>query len=112
MKLKRGIIFILITALCVSCNYLDFDETNNLNTREDVYRYFGQVEQVLTTVYSYMPQDLGAIGGAMRDCATDDAEFGDTVLIFKNSIMVDGRLYKQLTAVGNYILVSVQLTNS
>ena len=78
MKLKRGIIFILITALCVSCNYLDFDETNNLNTREDVYRYFGQVEQVLTTVYSYMPQDLGAIGGAMRDCATDDAEFGDT----------------------------------
>lgn len=29
MKLKRGIIFILITALCVSCNYLDFDETNN-----------------------------------------------------------------------------------
>lgn len=78
MKLKRRIIFILITVLCVSCNYLDFDETNNLNTQEDVYRYFGQVEQVLTTVYSYMPQDFGAIGGAMRDCATDDAEFGDT----------------------------------
>ena len=78
MKLKHGIIWFFITALCASCDYLDFDETNNLNTHDDVYRYFGQVEQVLTTVYSYMPQDLGTLDGAMRDCATDDAEFGDT----------------------------------
>lgn len=117
MKLKHGIIWFLITMLCVSCDYLDFDETNNLNTHDDVYRYFGQVEQVLTTVYSYMPQDLGTLDGAMRDCATDDAEFGDTgaeVQKFNNgrwSVLqtVDNNwnLYYGIRA-ANEFLVSVQ----
>ena len=65
-------------ALGVSCNYLDFDETSGLNTRENTYKYFDNIKQMLTNVYSYMPQDFGAIDGAMRDCATDDAEFGNT----------------------------------
>ena len=33
---------------------------------------------MLTHVYTFMPQDFGVIGGAMRDCASDDAEFGAT----------------------------------
>ena len=62
----------------VSCSYLEFDETNGLRSYDDVYSYFDETTQVLTNVYSYIPQDFGAIGGAMRDCASDDAEFGDT----------------------------------
>ena len=62
----------------VSCNYLDFDETNGLRTYSDVYSYFDETKQVLTNVYSYIPQDFGAIGGAMRDCGCDDAEYGNT----------------------------------
>ncbi len=61
-----------------SCNFLDYDETSGLKTKEDMYKYFGSTESMLTHVYSFMPQDLGIIDNAMRDCASDDAEFGAT----------------------------------
>ena len=73
---------IIVVALAafsaVSCGYLEFDETNGLRDYDDVYTYFDETKQILTHVYSFIPQDFGAIGGAMRDCAGDDAEFGDT----------------------------------
>ena len=59
------------------CNYLDFDETSGIYTKDDMYRYFSRVKGMLTNVYSYMPQDLGAISNAMRDCGCDDAEYAD-----------------------------------
>lgn len=77
MKTKLTILFSTLLVF-VSCNYLDFDETSGLNTQEDVYKYFDNTKQMLTTVYSYMPQDLGVIDGAMRDNASDDAEYGNT----------------------------------
>lgn len=67
-----------------SCNFLDFDETNSLYTREDMYAYFGQTKSMLTNVYGYMPQDFGVISNAMRDCGCDDAEFGDPNNIVQN----------------------------
>lgn len=70
--------------LLASCNYLDFDETNNLKTEENVYAYFNSTKQALTTVYSFLPQDFGVIGGAMRDAASDDAEFGATGGVIQN----------------------------
>ncbi len=78
---------LLGATVLVSCNYLDFDETSGLYTHDDIYKYFGETKQMLTNVYSYMPQDLGTIDGAMRDCASDDAEYGNTggtVQIFNN----------------------------
>lgn len=78
MKLKHIISAALLSMAVVSCNFLDFDETNGLKTKEDMYKYYNSVEQMLTHVYSYMPKDLGAISGAMRDCASDDAEYGKT----------------------------------
>lgn len=68
---------IIATALLTGCHNLDFDETNGLNTRENIYRYFDDTKQMLTNVYSYMPQDFGAVEEAMRSCASDDAEFGN-----------------------------------
>lgn len=78
MKIKHGILLLLATMSFSSCNYLDFDETSGLTTQEDIYKYFNTAQQMLTNVYSYMPQDFGVLGGAMRDCACDDAEFGNT----------------------------------
>lgn len=78
MKIKHIILACSSAIILASCNFLDYDETNGLNTREDIYRYFDKTKQMLTHVYTYMPQDFGAIGGAMRDCASDDAEFGAT----------------------------------
>ena len=74
----------LASAALASCDFLDFDETNGLKTKEDMYKYFGTTESMLTHVYSYMPQDFGTIDGAMRDCASDDAEYGNTAGLVQN----------------------------
>lgn len=68
---------VLVSLLICSCSYLDFDETNGMQTKEDVYKYFDKTKQVLTHVYSYIPQDFGSLDGAMRDCASDDAVWGN-----------------------------------
>lgn len=87
MKTKNIILILLSVGLLSSCSFLDYDETSGLKTKEDIYKYFRSAEQMLTTVYYYLPQDLGAIAGAMRDCATDDAEYaasGGAVQSFNN----------------------------
>ena len=65
MKLKHTLLSLVVTLVCSSCNYLEFDETNGLNTKEYIYNYFNKTKQMLTNVYSYMPQDFGAISGAI-----------------------------------------------
>ncbi|MDR1981578.1 MAG: SusC/RagA family TonB-linked outer membrane protein [Tannerellaceae bacterium] len=73
------VVIILLSCIFISCDdMLDFDETNRLTTKEDLYKYFSSTENLLSDVYSYLSQDLGVIDGAMRDCATDDAEFART----------------------------------
>ena len=87
MKIKYYLTVVLSSITLASCSFLDFDETDGLMTKEDMYEYFGRTEGMLTHVYSYMPQDFGAINGAMRDCASDDAEYGNVeglVQIFNN----------------------------
>ena len=56
MRTKYILLTILSSLVFASCNYLDFDETNNLKTKEDMYKYFGTSKSMLTHVYSYMPQ--------------------------------------------------------
>lgn len=87
MKTKNIILTLACSVMLSSCSFLDFDETSSLKTKDDIYKYFATTEQMLTTVYSYLPQDLGVISNAMRDCATDDAEYsasGAAVQSFNN----------------------------
>ncbi len=75
----KRLFYIIAACLALpSCNYLDFDETANVYTQEDIYDYYTKSAQMLTNVYSYMPQDFGTIDGAMRDCGCDDAEYANT----------------------------------
>lgn len=114
MKLKQIILPLVAALVCSSCNYLDFDETNGLNTKEYIYSYFSRTKQMLTNVYSYMPQDFGAIGGAMRDCGSDDAEYaatGAAIQYFNNGSWsqlktVDNcwSLYKGIRAANEFIV--------
>lgn len=77
-EMKKIIFFILAAAITLQgCNMLDFDETSGVYDREDMYATYSYASRMLTNIYSYMPQDLGAIGDSMRDCGSDDAEFGD-----------------------------------
>lgn len=76
--MKKFIYIILAAALALpACNLLDFDETSGVYDRDDMYETYSYAQRMLTNIYSYMPQDLGTIGDAMRDCGSDDAEFGD-----------------------------------
>ena len=75
MKIKHIIIAYSSIIAFASCNYLDYDETNGLNTREDIYRYFDKTKQMLTHVYTFMPQDFGVIGGAMPNSEQREATY-------------------------------------
>jgi len=73
-------VFYLISAalLLAGCNYLDFDETSSLYDRDDMYTTYSNIQKMLTNVYGYMPnKDIVDVSSAMRDCGSDDAEFGD-----------------------------------
>jgi len=73
--MKQIFTFILILTFS-SCSFLDFDETAGLKSKEDMYKYYNSVEQMLTNVYSYMPNNLTST--TMRDCGCDDAENGNS----------------------------------
>ena len=75
MRTNYFIIPFLSMLLFSSCNYLDYDETSGLKTKEDMYKYFDTSKQMLTHVYSFMPQGSSLFRGsistiAMLDCAS------------------------------------------
>lgn len=75
MKTKNILFTIMLAFTVVSCNFLEFDETNGLTTKDDIYKYFASTEGLLSDVYGYLDEGIGNISGAVRECATDDAEF-------------------------------------
>lgn len=89
MGFKHIIAIISLSAVAVACNYLDFDETAGRNNKEDMYRYFDRVNQMLTHVYSFMPQCASFTGAgldvlSLRDCASDDGEYGAVAATIQN----------------------------
>ena len=76
--MKKFIYIISAALLLAGCNFLDFDETSGLYDRDDMYTTYSNIQKMLTNVYGYMPnKDIVDISDAMRDCGSDDAEFGD-----------------------------------
>lgn len=88
MRTKYILLSILSSLAFASCNYLDFDETNGLKTKDDMYKYFDTSKSMLTHVYSYMPQGCQLFAStdeySMRDCACDDGEFGANAANIQN----------------------------
>ena len=90
MKMRNIIMAGICSLAMVSCNYLDFDETNKAQNKEDMFAVFTNVKQMLTNVYSYMPEYDGFRTAAtidnlaMRDAASDDVEFGTTSATVQN----------------------------
>ena len=77
MKIFKKILLFLAIVSIPSCNFLDFDETDSIYDHDFMYKYFNKTSQMLVNVYSYMPYDLGTVGGFMRDSGCDDAECAD-----------------------------------
>lgn len=77
----RYILPVLLSMTFASCGFLDFDETDEMRGKEDMYKYYDNIEQMLTDVYSYMPDPLKS--ASLRDCGSDDAEHGDNTSAFQ-----------------------------
>jgi hypothetical protein len=75
----KKIFYVLSAALLLTgCNFLDFDETNKPKSRETMYKTYDAIRSMLTNIYGYMPaKDIADVGSALRDCGSDDAEYGD-----------------------------------
>ena len=111
MRYTKYIQTIVMTILFSSCSYLDFDETTGLKSKEDMYKYYASIEQMLTDVYSYMPNDLTA--ATMRDCGCDDAEHGNSASAYQyfnngswsalNTVDDAWSLYKGIRAANGFI---------
>lgn len=114
---SKLIILILSSITLVSCNFLDFDETSGLKTKEDMYKYFNTTENMLTHIYSFIPQGYNFNGGAamaMRDSGSDDAEFGATGDVIQNfnngnwssirTVDDSWNLYAGIRAANNFIV--------
>ena len=81
MRYMKHITVLFLSVLLASCSFLDFDETSGLKSKEDMYKYYNSVEQMLTNVYSYMPDNLAT--ATMRDCGCDDAEHGNEASVYQ-----------------------------
>ena len=76
--MKKILYLLSAVLLLAGCNFLDFDETSGNYTREDMYSTYSNIRNMLTNVYGYMPnKDIYDVSSALRDCGSDDAEYGD-----------------------------------
>ncbi len=73
----KKILFFIALILSQACNYLELDAPTGTYDQEGIYAYYTKSAQMLTNVYTYIPEDYGVVGGAMRDCGSDDAEYAD-----------------------------------
>lgn len=67
MKITKYITIACIVTSLSGCDYLDFDESIG-KTQDEMYTYFENISSLATYIYSQLPQDYGAIGGAVPGC--------------------------------------------
>ena len=76
--MKKLFYILSVALLATGCNFLDFDESSSDYSREDMYLTYSNIQKMLTNVYGYMPnKNIYDVSSAMRDCGSDDAEYGD-----------------------------------
>lgn len=71
---KKYIVMICVMVSFSGCNFLELEEDTTMS-KEEAYAYFDNIKKLATYVYTFLPQDFGAIGNAMRDAATDNAVY-------------------------------------
>ena len=76
IPLMRSVKLFFIAALMMplvwSCDFLEYSELEQFD-RDDVFHEFGRSKNVLSNIYSYLPDDFTTINDAMRSSASDDA---------------------------------------
>ena len=76
--MKKLFYILSVAVLAAGCNFLDFDESSSDYSRDDMYLTYSNIQKMLTNIYGYMPnKNIHDVSDAMRDCGSDDAEYGD-----------------------------------
>ena len=71
-SLESFLIFLIFATMLSGCSYLDYSESSQ-QTKDDVFSDISKCEGILSSVYSYLPNDFMSVDGATRSSATDDA---------------------------------------
>lgn len=72
--MKKIAIYLTAALTLAGCDFLDFDESSG-KTQDEAYGYFENVKMLGNAAYRSLPVDFGAIGGAFRESATDNAVY-------------------------------------
>lgn len=72
---KIVFIFSVFAAVLSGCEHLDYSESSYYSDSDQIFDASSIAPNWLNNVYSYLPTDFNSIGGAMRSCASDDAEY-------------------------------------
>ncbi len=86
--MKKTIMIAAVLPVFLSgCDFLNCDESS-IYTKDEILESYERTKQLVTNVYSYLPNGFCNIGGAMQDAATDDA-----VHVYRTSVLyrfIDG----------------------
>ena len=74
MKLKKYIVFLAAATVLGGCDFLEFDESQG-REQYQAYETFENILMQTTAIYRKLPSDYGAIGGALRESATDNSMY-------------------------------------
>ena len=72
--IRKYLIMLCAIITLSGCDFLSLEEDTNIK-QEEAYGYFANIKKLATYVYTFLPQDFGAIGNGMRDAATDNATY-------------------------------------
>lgn len=70
--IKLFFISVVLISLVWSCKFLDYNESASYS-KEEIFYYQSRAKNVLTNIYSYLPNDFNSVDGAIRSSASDDA---------------------------------------
>ena len=73
-KIDKILLAFFMAGSLAGCNYLDFDQSIG-REKEEAYSSFENARNLVSYVYSFLPQDFGVIGNALREAATDNATY-------------------------------------
>lgn len=69
--LKYGLLCFLAVAFA-GCDFMDCDESSDYG-KENIFESYNRTKQMVTHVYSFLPDGFCNVSGAMHEAATDDA---------------------------------------
>lgn len=71
--MKNRYMLLVILSLCLNaCDFMDCDESSDYDA-ENIFTSYDRTRQMVSNIYSYLPNGLGTLDGAQQESGVDDA---------------------------------------